>query len=161
MANIKFSSSVLADIQKFGNDITPPGEGIQGSVLVNQEVAESFKANPTQEVTLLSFVCTETPRPRFTMVGEAKNIANPTGKYQLRGKAKIRVGSLETEVMMHVHTIAFFGDQEKANLTGQVGEINSGKNAGKMWLLLRGGEVSTENLISFVQAHVGEVVATL
>ena len=153
MANIQISSAILTAIKFHKDAIVAPGEGYQGSVLPNQEMVALFKAQPVQEVTLVSFTCTQAPQEKIEMVGANKTVPRNTGKFQLRGIAEIRVGSLQGRVNMHVHTAAAF-ENDKSVCVGTIGEITQGNNSGQFWLALRSQtEVTTDQMLAFVDKH--------
>lgn len=137
MAQISISPETLAKVRNYINDITPPGEGVTGSPLVDQSVAALFgEAGATKEVQLVKVSFDNAPTARFKMVGAAKDIAQDTGKFQLRGRATIIVEGITTDVMMHAHTAASFAQSDKVMLRGRSGTITNGQNKDKFWLSL-------------------------
>lgn len=164
MAKISISPIALDKAKQFIIDITAPGEGITGSPLVDQTLATLFgEKGATKEVQLLSISFNDAPTPRFKMVGEQKNIASSTGKFQLRGRATIVCEGIESEVMMHAHTAACFATNDKALLRGRAGKISSGQNADKWWLSLSpASEVPTNDaVLAFLEKAAVSTPATV
>lgn len=157
------SANVVSEATAILNKIVPPGEGAQGSPLVNQEIAEIFgnadantQTGRIVECELLSASFTDEPKPKFRMVGEAKNIPQATGDFQLRGLCKIKIGALETDILLHAHTAAAFGATGKAMVRGRVGKITNGRNAGKAWLSLspEAGFPDNETVLNWLKSGV-------
>jgi hypothetical protein len=153
MSKVTISAATLAKVKQYINDVTPPGEGIVGNPLVDQALAALFGEGATKEVELIDISFDTAPTPRFKMVGEQKNIASSTGKFQLRGLATIQCEGITSKIMMHAHTAACFAKSNKVVLRGRTGDISSGQNKDKKWLSLTPETMpSTDDVLAFLES---------